>query len=202
MLAGITQPLILISSAYDTLLENAFHRTGKKYALITSLIGTESDSDVGHVLIQYSDQDTIISTYLEEDLSHLNLLNEGFSLIYKIRGYLGPHIDQGIYQQNALTLSEENYFTFARYIDKLIPSYIVRQFIGRGFWFLGYTPTHWEDRLIANTILYRRRHQTEPAYAVSQNATRFEETYWERHGVRRYAFSLKEFVERLEENFS
>ena len=202
LLASITQPLILISSAYDTLLETAFHRTGKQYALITSLIGAEFDSDVGHILLQYPGQEPPASPCLEEKLSHLNLLDNGFSLIYKIRGYLEPHTDQSIYQQNSLTLSEDNYFNFARYVNKLVPSYIVRQFTGRGFWFLGYTPTHWEDRLIANTILYRRRAQNEPAYAVSNDTNRFEEMYWERHGVRRYALSLKEFVERLEENFS
>jgi hypothetical protein len=108
LLACITQPLILISAAYDTLLESAFDRAGKPYTLITSLIGVDSDSDVGHVLLQHSNQAAPESPCLEEDLSRLDLLGKGYSVIYKIRGYLGPHTSHGIYQQNALTLSEEN----------------------------------------------------------------------------------------------
>jgi len=201
LLASIEQPLVLISAAYDTLLERAFHRADKPYVLITSLLGTDSDADVGQILLQYSHRDAPESPCLEQDLSHLDLLGQRYSLIYKIRGYLGPHTNQGIHQQNALTLSEENYFTFARYMDKLIPNYVVKQFAGRGFWFLGYTPTHWEDRLIANALLYRRRHHIEPAYTVSNDINRFEETYWERHGVHRYALDLKDFVQKLEANF-
>ena len=36
-------------------------------------------------------------------------------------------------QQEALTLSEEDYFTFARYMDRLIPAYVVKQLHGHGF---------------------------------------------------------------------
>ena len=98
-------------------------------------------------------------------------------------------------------MTEENYFTFARYMDKLIPNYVVKQFARRGLLFLGYTPKQWEDRLIANALLYKRRHHDEPAYAVRKNADPFEETYWERHGVRRYTLELKDFVQKLEANF-
>jgi tetratricopeptide (TPR) repeat protein len=55
-LGQIEQPLVLVSAAYDTLLENAFSQSGKKYILISSIIDTTAAYDVGNVLIQYSDK--------------------------------------------------------------------------------------------------------------------------------------------------
>ena len=205
LLARIEQPIVLISTAYDTLLEQAFQRVPKPpkpYVILTSLLGTDSDADVGQIVLQYSDRQMLEAPCLEQDLSHLDLLGKGYSLIYKMRGYLGPHTMQGLHQHNALLLSEENYFTFARHMDKVIPNYIVNQFAGRGLWFLGYTPAHWEDRLMTNALLAQRRQHIEPANVVRKEPDAFEETYWDRHRVRRYAFDLQEFVQQLEENFA
>jgi hypothetical protein len=53
-LAQIDQPLILISAAYDTFLEDAFQEYGKKYALISSIIYPSTDHEVGNISVQYS----------------------------------------------------------------------------------------------------------------------------------------------------
>lgn len=204
LLAKIEQPLVLISAAYDLLLENAFQQAGKKYALISSIICSSSDYDIGNVFVHYSDKDkdTPESLHLEEKLSGIKLLDEGYSLIYKMRGYCAPDEHHAGHQHNTLALSEENYFTFARYIEKLIPSYVVKQFTGRGLFFLGYSPRHWEDRLLINAILDKRRHRYEPAYTISRDTDPFIRAYWESRGVRRYAIELQEFVRKLEANFS
>lgn len=54
-LAQIEQPLILISAAYDTFLEDAFQDYGKKYALVSSIIHPSMDHEVGNIRVQYSD---------------------------------------------------------------------------------------------------------------------------------------------------
>ena len=120
LLASITQPLVMVSAAYDTLLERTLQSAGKQYVVITSLLNTDSDAEVGQILLQYSEQAIPEFPCLEQELSQLDLLAKGYSLIYKIRGSLGPRTHQGVHQQNALTLSEENYFTFARHMDKLV----------------------------------------------------------------------------------
>src|SRR5918992_135497 len=59
-LAQIEQPLVLVSAAYDTLLEDAFSQSGKKYVLIASIIETTDTYDVvGKVFVQYSDKPEI-----------------------------------------------------------------------------------------------------------------------------------------------
>jgi hypothetical protein len=198
-LAQIEQPLVLVSAAYDTLLEDAFSQSGKKYVLISSIIDTTATYDVGNVLIQYSDKPEP-TALLEEQLSKFKLLEEGYSLVYKIRGFLGSDRKQTELHRTVLTISEGNYFNFVRYMDKLIPSYVVRQFGGRGVYFLGYTPRHWEDRLIVNAILDKRRHQNPPEQprAISNDPDPFVRAYWENKGVRRYAIDLREFLDTLE----
>ncbi len=199
LLASLAPPLLLISAAYDTLLEQALQRAGKRYVLMTSLLGLDAEADVGKVVLHYSDRATPEAPCLEQTLSDRDVLGQGYSVLYKIRGALGvPPLDS-LPPQHALTLSEEQYFTLARHIDKIIPSYIVRQFTGRGLWFLGYTPRYWEDRLLTNALLARRQQQGEPANVVRQAPEEFEEMYWHHRGVRRHDLALQEFVRRLKE---
>lgn len=200
LLASIEPPLILISAAYDTLLEQALQRAGKRYVLMTSLLGLDAEADVGKVVLHYSDRATPEAPCLEQTLSDRDVLGQGYSVLYKIRGALGAPTLDNLPQQHALTLSEENYFTLARHMDKVIPNYLVRQFTGRGLWFLGYTPRYWEDRLLTNALLARRQQHGEPANVVRQDPDDFEEMYWHHRGVRRHAWDLQEFVRRLKEH--
>ena len=71
-----------------------------------------------------------------------------------------------------------------------------------GLLFLGYAPRQWEDRLIANALLYKRRSHETPPYTVGIETDRFIETYWGRRGVYRYALDLPDFIQRLGAHFS
>lgn len=200
LLARLEAPLLLISAAYDTLLEQALQRTGKRYVLMTSLLGLDAEADIGKVVLHYSDRATPEAPCLEHTLSDLDVLRQGYSVLYKIRGGLGEATLDNLPQPHALTLSEEHYFTLARHMDKVIPNYLVRQFTGRGLWFLGYTPRYWEDRLLTNALLARRQQHGEPANVVCQEPDEFEEMYWHHRGVRRHALDLQDFVRRLKEH--
>ena len=76
LLIRIEQPLILISAGYDTLLENAFRRGGKKFVLISSIITSTPEYDLGNLFIQYSDRVSPEPPCLEEDLSGLEPLDK------------------------------------------------------------------------------------------------------------------------------
>jgi hypothetical protein len=66
--------------------------------------------------------------------------------------------------------------------------------------FLGYSPRHWEDRLLVNGILDKRRHQQyEPAHVITEDTDPFVRAYWHSRGVHRYGLELTEFVRGLEE---
>lgn len=199
MLAGIREPLVLISSAYDSLLEGALREAGKKFALISAQTSSVSDASVGKILLHYSDRDAPEAACLEQELSGHRLLDGDYSVIYKIRGYCPAPGGNGDGEHPELTLSEANYFAFARHIDKVIPSYLSKQFIGRGLLFLGYRPSDWEDRLIVNAILEKRLNSAEPSNVIGGGEDRFAAAYWESRKVRRHSLELNEFVSKLQE---
>ena len=129
LLARIEQPLVLISANYDLFLEHQLQQAGRKYALIASIIiSNPPDCELGNVIVHYSDREAPEFLRLEEELSSLKLIEDGYALIYKIRGYCNAVHEPMAYQHNILTLAEENYFTFARHMDRLIPNYLVKQF--------------------------------------------------------------------------
>lgn len=205
LLAKIDTPMVLISAAYDKLLENIFREAGRKFVVISSLLSADSEFPEGSILIQYSDRDYPEIPVIEQELSRNRFMANGYTVIYKIRG--SCHSDQEASnghladQQTDLTLSEDNYFTFARHADKLVPSYITKQFIGRGLLFLGYDPKQWEDRLIVNAILEKRQNTSEPSSTIGTISDRFTRAYWESRNVRQYDIELKEFVSNLEALF-
>ena len=199
LLARMEQPVVMISANYDMLLERVLQQAGRNYVLIASIICSTSDSEVGNVVIHYSDKEAPEFLQLEQDLSSLKLIENGYSVIYKIRGYCNTIHKEMEYQDHILTLAEQNYFTFARHMDRFIPNYVVKQFASRGLFFLGYSPRHWEDRLLVNAILDKRRHQQyEPAHVITQETDPFVRAYWDSRGVHQYRIELNEFVRRLE----
>lgn len=196
LLANIQQPLIVISDTYDTLLENTFKNAGKKYVLISPYIATNT-YDV-QIIVKYSDKEKPESyDLLEDHLFQLSPLEEGYSLIYKIRGYFDEYLDE---QENQLILTEENYSTFAYHVEKLIPKYFVQKYRHLGFLFLGYTPKQQEDRLIVDAILKKHAQKNEPSYTIRQNIAPYEIEYWKYRNIRIYEIELTEFVQKLAEN--
>ncbi|MGH8547980.1 MAG: HEAT repeat domain-containing protein [Methylococcales bacterium] len=118
---------------------------------------------------------------MEEELSHLKLLEEGYSLIYKIKGTCKPGkrgLNASNLQKDALLLSESNFFTFARNADKIIPGYLIKHFQDRSFMFLGFSPKSWEDRLLVNILLEKRRYISTPCYTASTTDDPLEAAYW------------------------
>ncbi len=102
-------------------------------------------------------------------------------------------------RRDALTLSESNYFSFARYADQMIPGYLARQLRNRGFLFVGYRPRDWEDRLLVNALLEKRRNSQEPCYVIGATAEPLEAAYWESRNVKQYQIDIRELDKYLEE---
>jgi hypothetical protein len=197
LLSSIDAPLLVISASQDTRLESAFQHAGKRYVVVMSVISAVGGFHPGQVLLHYSDRERPETPMLGEQLSHLSLLDEGYSLVFKLRGTCPPPDRSSERALCSLLLSERNYFDFARTIDKILPTYLGAKLGSRGFWFLGFAPDEWEDRLLASAILDARR-SAEPANVVRTATSKFETAYWESRGVRRHIFGLTQFVEQLE----
>jgi hypothetical protein len=196
LLAAIREPLLIVSASQDTLLENAFAAAKKRCLVVSSVVTPMPDFHPGQILLRYSDREQPEEARLGEDLSRLSPLENGYSVVFKIRGECPSPQALGPRDLSSLVLTERSLFAFARHVDKLIPSYLSRHLATRGFWFLGFEPRHWEDRLVAGSILEARR-SLEPASVVGREAVGFEATYWSSRGVRRFPVDLPDFVTRL-----
>ena len=203
-LASTERPLILITSAYDNLLEQAFILHNKPFVEILSITKPDGQCPVGDVVLRYSDiesnpEDPL--SYSKEALSSLNLLAKGYSLIYKIRGSCDIG-DPRVFNHNsprndALTLMESDYFNFARYADRIIPSYISSQFRTKDFMFVGFRPRFWEDRLLVNAIFEQRYSQNRKRILIGSSASEMEKAYWESRQVRGDGISIHQLDEHL-----
>ncbi|HEY7494661.1 MAG TPA: caspase family protein, partial [Candidatus Tectomicrobia bacterium] len=85
-LARLQHPLLILSTAYDTLLEAAFDSVGKKYVVVAHILHADRDADRGMVVVQYSTQKGKATKCLAEELV-LDLSQ--WSVIYKIHGTFG-----------------------------------------------------------------------------------------------------------------
>ena len=202
-LAKIQAPLILISSAYDNRLEKAFRAADKPFVELSSIVRRSDEYDIGHVVVNYSDSDSSQAAPVSgEKLSGMRFLEQGYSVIYKIRGNCGTTEgsadEDELLQQDALTLSESSYFSFARYADKIIPGYLARQLRNRGFLFVGYQPKDWEDRLLASALLEKRNSQ-EPCYVIGDTSEPMETAFWKSRSVEPYPIDIRELDKYLEE---
>ena len=283
LLADIPQPLIVISASYDNQFERVLIARQKKFVVISHV---QEESAVGKILLKYGEKPEPEEPGLAEELSKLRLLENGYTILYKVCGCLGlfherivgkTDQDRRLFQQkdawqkqwdllseklsrlqqdriiatdteekfkldkriaeisaereqleqqlhaveskllpndneseqfissqsqmiDSVLISEDDYFAFAKHVEKVIPDYLTRQFARRSFLLLGHNLSEWYDRLILNAILEKKRTQTERSYAVQEHPTAYATAYWKAHSVDLYQVNLKTFVEKLGEH--
>ncbi|MCP4104885.1 MAG: hypothetical protein GY749_05020, partial [Desulfobacteraceae bacterium] len=166
LLGDIQAPVILISASYDSLIEDVFQKKGKKFVIISHHIHPAKDSDFGKILLKYPDKPDPEAPCSAKAISGLKLLENGFSVIYKVCGCFGLYRTESVDKLDPLMISEDEFFSFSRHLEKLIPDYLTRQFPRRSFLFLGYNLDEWQDRLIANAILEKKRARSEQSYVI------------------------------------
>lgn len=198
VLASLEQPIIIISAAYDRLLEQEFLSKGKPFVEIYSIIKKYENYDIGHTVVRYSDKEAQSNIYLEEEISCLDFLEANYSIIYKICGVCdNSNVKYDYLQHTSLTITENDYFKFARYIEQVIPSYLIKHLLLRGLLFVGFRPRNWEERLLANALLKRRRLADRPYYIMDEAPEPLEKVYWEQNNIKPYNINLSDFEEAL-----
>jgi len=185
LLAHVEKPLLIIYAGYDDLLEQAFRQQHKPYACISHA----SEREKHWLEIDYVDKAS--ETCSSEDFSKKQLMENGYSLIYRIRGLYRNS------EQEWLVLSEQDYLDFVRHSK--MPDYIVSRLDRRSLWFLGHHPCTWEDRMLVNTVLEKRRRDADITLAIHKDADPFAQMHWKkRNHVDNYALDLQEFVAELQ----
>lgn len=191
-LAAQPARLVLISAAYDDLLEQAFRQAGKPFVVLTSIV-QQGQYGVGHVQVSFSDNNPEAGIYTKEDTSGLDL--KRYSIIYKIRGTC--RTAQG---ENApLTLTESDYFSFARYAETMIPNCLASPLLASALLFIGYRPRQWEDRLLVKALLKNRENAREPCFRLAMAGIEpLEDVFWHRRNVRECPMDMRVLEEYLQ----
>lgn len=197
-LARTAQHLILVSSAYDCLLEEAFTQSGKPFVELSSIINRTQNYDIGHVVLNYSDDDKDEIVYPQEQLSTLNLLDE-YTVIYKIRGTsvdtTGKQLSA---RRDALTLSESNYLTFAENAREMVPNFLAEHLREREILFVGFTPRSWEDRLLVRTLLSHRYNSDFLCMRMGDSVDPLETAFWKKQNVDSFDIDFSELDDYLQ----
>ncbi len=190
LLSQVNQPLLIISTTYGNELEDAFRTSNKPFKVLSH---THTTGSGGRVLIQ-DGAGGAPQKFTTEQLSDLAPQENGFSLIYKIRGCFS--FIEETPPSDTLTLSEGDYFQFAKNIDKLMPDYLVRQLKGRGLWFFWHYPDTWEERLLIQAVLEKDRSRT---LAIHPKPDCFAEAYWKARKIDLYRLEPTDFIKKLRE---
>lgn len=198
-LAQADKHLILISSAYDNLLEQAFLQTGKPFVELSSINqGNNRYYEAGHVLAKFSDDASKEAVYLQEDLSKLNLFDH-YTIIYKIRGTCtADDSKQQAARTDTLTLSETSYFNVAENARNIIPNFLAANLSSRALLFIGYAPDSWAERLLVRILLEKRVGSQHPCYTLEEPDDPLQQAYWQKQNVQHYNIDFSQLDAHLQ----
>nr|MDU9043317.1 SIR2 family protein [Candidatus Electrothrix aestuarii] len=180
VLAQLDTPLLIISAAYDDLLEQAL-KERRKYVVIYPNLQEKK------CLLRYSGQQGVTSC-LPLELSDKKPLEEGYTVIYKLRG---GFIDE---ERETLLLSERDYFTFTKFMEKKqFPAYLGNKLNKYALWFIGHNLQSWEERLVVKA-LQSLRDSRASALAVQEGVSDFSRDFWKDNKVDAYDLKVEDFV--------
>ncbi len=193
-IAAIDRPLVLISAAYDGLLEAALAARGRRCVTLAPPPRGDRNRDL---FLDYSPPTPDLPRRCgREALSGLGLHEAGWTLVYRLRG-LGSNGTAA----DSLLLSERDYFQLAAGPEPPLPEYLVSLLRDRHLWLLGYGLHAWGDRLLARTVLGRRAElgSSRDILAVHPAPDGFARHFWRQPGlgVQLLALPLADFAASL-----
>lgn len=188
-LAGINQPLLIITTNYDDLIEQAFHRQGKP---IDVVIHT-TDPELGNRILW---QPHGVDAPVEISPNKLDIDVRAVTVIYKMHGT----VDRRLPARDQYVITEDDYIDFLVRMtkNKAIPAIFAEPFQSSHFLFLGYSLRDWNLRVILSRIQNELRRPTDiVSWGVQHNPSLMELRFWQKRGVEIYNIPLNQFVGEL-----
>lgn len=197
-LASLPGPLLIVTTNYDTLLEEAFLRAGKPYDLV---VYPSDRKDLANAVLWWPHGAS------EPKVSVPNKLRIDFSkttVIYKMHGSV--NLKDNSWETYVVT--EEDYVEFLSRMTArtAIPACFFDHFLERSFLFLGYGLRDWNLRVVLRNLskYFSRRAAGEeneedivPSWAIQLGPSELERLLWQKRNVTIFDLSLDEFVDGL-----
>ena len=210
-LAGLNHPLLIFTTNYDDLTEQAFTRAGREYDLVVH--PTDRD-DVGASVLWWEhgaeEPVPIPPNELRIDLC-------ARSVIYKMHG----SVDRMLHRWDSYVITEEDYVDFLSRMtgQTAVPASFMWHCRTRSFLFLGYGLRDWNLRVVLNNlrmVLPTAQAASDPgghgpddeeddeldeirSWAIQHQPSDLEVALWNARNVKIYDVSMDEFVRELGE---
>jgi SIR2-like domain len=195
-LAAVPSPQVIVSTNYDTLLEQAFQAAGKPYDLVVYVSdGDELAESVLWWRHGATDPTHVHAADLDIDLATT-------SVIYKMHGTVITRLSDF----DSFVITEDDYVNYLAQIDSAVPAVLATHFSRRSFLFLGYSLRDWNLRVIlknlskpfATRAAQRGRAEEQlPSWAILRKPSPVEQVLWSKRLVQIFDVDLDEFVTNI-----
>jgi SIR2-like domain len=216
-LASIDNPLLILTTNYDDLIEKAFDEANKPYDLI---VYTADGKELrGAVLVKRKragGTPRFEAVKRNELLVNLKKEDGGVSVIYKMHGHCDRDEPEDEIKNDHWLISEEDYTKYLAQIDEVLPPAIGTALRNKGFLFLGYSLRDWNFRVMlwklqndaAKRGMGRGRHSANVtgdddsrsslvSMAIQRRSAGPESEIWKAKKIELFNADINEVVERL-----
>lgn len=201
-LASIPVPLLIVSTNYDTFIEQAFLAANKPYDLV---IHPSERKDIANAVWWWPHGATEPVVIPPNEL-HIDL--DKTTVIYKMHGTIQHQTDKW----DSFVITEEDYVDFVSRMtaNAAIPSLFYEYFRMRSFLFLGYSLRDWNLRVVLKNLdrylVGNKRGVSEdeddeplPSWSIQYEPSELERRLWEKRNVNIFDMSIDAFVSEMQQ---
>jgi hypothetical protein len=189
LLAEVQAHLLIVTTNYDTLIEQAFDDAGRPYDVVIHT----SDAKFGDRIL-HRPHGAPLAKPVEPHKLLVDLTR--VTVVYKIHGSCNPQQPA----EDQYVITEDDYIDFlSRMVRKrAIPAFCAEPFRDWPFLFLGYRLNDWNMRVVLNRIAQQLRSNQAPiSWVIEREPSLLEERFWQNRGVNVYAKSIDDFVHEI-----
>jgi hypothetical protein len=190
LLAQIADKLVIVTTNYDTLLEQAFQEAGKPFDLAVY----PADNDEVRNALLWWPHDAKEPRTIEPKLLDVDDIGQT-NLIYKIHGTVRHDAEKW----DSFVITEGDCIQFLSQMSSAVPPAFKEYFKDRAFLFLGYALRDWNMRVLLKQVSASRTASSPTtSWAILNNSSTFEKKIWQQRHVDMFDVTLEEFVREME----
>jgi len=185
-LAAVANNLMVVTTNYDTLLEQAFTEAGKPYDVV---VYPADNPEIANGVFWWEHGRDSPRKLKSNEIDTEELANK--NVIYKMHG----SVRHGAQQWDSFVITEEDYILFLSKMRNAVPPAFRAHFSERAFLFLGYGLQDWNLRVLLKQVANPEM----TSWAILHEPSAFEQVLWQRRKVDIFDMRLEDFVSAMEQ---